>query len=405
MTPRLLVVPLGLLVLLLDGALGGPAVAIPAFARRHEVTCGTCHAFHYPMLNAFGRRFRENGYQLPGGAEDAARARRTVEPGTSASSATIFREVPLSVRGQAFGIGRPLVEGDASPFDAKVFAYLMGGGSLTRDVSFLFSWTPYPAPQLHHAKIGLHNLGERWLGEGALNVRAGALMLLDFQRPTHRALSPGPASATGVAVGENRFTLDDPNLGVELYGRPGQGPLLYQLALLSGDPGTTGADRDRWKDGFARLAYTLFQDTSHELTLGAFGYLGRSEIETTLGGLVLVHRDDFHLVGGDAHLELGPFDLFVMGYQRGDGDPLPSGGSVGLWGVRGEVLWAPMSFLTVGARYDQTSSHDDATLARQGVAGHVTHALDGNVFATLEWRQDLASVHASSVVLALDVAF
>lgn len=405
MSLRLLAAPVVLLVLLVDGWLGAPAQAIPAFARRYEVTCRTCHAFHYPMLNAFGSAFRDNGFQMPRGAEDVPRARRVVEPGTLGDSANVFREVPLSVRGQVFGIGRPGAEGDARPFEEKVFAYLLGGGSVTRDVSFFFSWTPFPDPMLHHARVGLHNLGERWLGDGAVNVRAGAILPLDFQRPVHRAQSPGPPSATGVTVGGNRFSLDDASLGVQVYGRPGLGPFFYELAMLSGDPGTAGTDRDDWKDGFARLALTLFQHTTHELTVGGFGYLGRSEIESTLGGLVLAQRDDFYIVGGDARLALGPLDFFVTGYRRRDSDPLPAGGAVSLWGVRGEALWGPLEVLTLGLRYDQVSSHDDPSLARRALATHVTYALDGNVLATVEWRHDLEDSHGSSGVVALDVAF
>ncbi len=54
------------------------AHAIPPFARKYEMACGSCHQGHYPRLNEFGRRFRENGFQLPEGAEAPARVERTV---------------------------------------------------------------------------------------------------------------------------------------------------------------------------------------------------------------------------------------------------------------------------------------------------------------------------------------
>lgn len=41
------------------------AGAIPAFARKYDVTCNVCHA-PVPRLNPYGERFLENGYQLPG---------------------------------------------------------------------------------------------------------------------------------------------------------------------------------------------------------------------------------------------------------------------------------------------------------------------------------------------------
>ena len=41
------------------------AEAIPAFARKYDVNCTACHTAP-PVLNTFGQRFLENGYQLPG---------------------------------------------------------------------------------------------------------------------------------------------------------------------------------------------------------------------------------------------------------------------------------------------------------------------------------------------------
>ncbi len=40
------------------------AEAIPAFARKYETSCQTCHTV-FPKLNAFGTAFRLNGYRMP----------------------------------------------------------------------------------------------------------------------------------------------------------------------------------------------------------------------------------------------------------------------------------------------------------------------------------------------------
>src|SRR5437763_9118800 len=37
--------------------------AIPAFARKYGLRCSACHTV-WPELNAFGQRFKDNGYQL-----------------------------------------------------------------------------------------------------------------------------------------------------------------------------------------------------------------------------------------------------------------------------------------------------------------------------------------------------
>src|SRR6202142_456952 len=39
------------------------ATALPAFARKYGLRCSACHE-SWPMLNYFGQKFKDNGYQL-----------------------------------------------------------------------------------------------------------------------------------------------------------------------------------------------------------------------------------------------------------------------------------------------------------------------------------------------------
>jgi hypothetical protein len=50
-----------------------PAGAVPAFSRKYQTSCQTCHAI-FPKLNPFGQAFRLNGYHLP--AETAEQIRQ-----------------------------------------------------------------------------------------------------------------------------------------------------------------------------------------------------------------------------------------------------------------------------------------------------------------------------------------
>src|SRR5499427_10695072 len=38
--------------------------AIPAFSRKYQTSCTTCHN-NYPELNDFGEAFKKNGFKLP----------------------------------------------------------------------------------------------------------------------------------------------------------------------------------------------------------------------------------------------------------------------------------------------------------------------------------------------------
>ena len=89
------------------------AQAIPAFARKYETSCLTCHTV-YPKLNPFGEAFRRNGYRFPGIDSDYVK-QGTVVLGQEANKKTfpnsvwpgsIPSSVPLSigVNGQGFVI-------------------------------------------------------------------------------------------------------------------------------------------------------------------------------------------------------------------------------------------------------------------------------------------------------------
>ena len=45
------------------------AQAIPAFARQVGMACSACHYQHFPVLNSFGRAFKESGYTMTGAQE------------------------------------------------------------------------------------------------------------------------------------------------------------------------------------------------------------------------------------------------------------------------------------------------------------------------------------------------
>jgi hypothetical protein len=354
-------------------------------------------------LNAFGRQYRDNGYQLPGGAEDAVRRDRNLEPGKS-ENLTIFKEVPLSVRGQVFGlVPAAPEEADKPVYSNSIFAFLIGGGSVGRDVSYLFTWTPFPDADLHQARVGFHNLFDDAIGAGTLNVRAGSLFLLDFQRPGHRFLSPGAKDLTSLPVGNNSFNFAAPSLGIQAYGQPAWGPFHYELALVAGDS-IEGIDKDDWQDVFSRVTVTAFQNTNHQVTPGAFAYVGRADTETPLGGLVLSQRDDFWIAGGDLEVDVGRFNFSGLGLARRDTDPAFDVLPQSYRAARGEVLWVPVSEIATSLRYEQVWSATP-DLQRQALAPHLTWIMRQNVLLTGVWRQDLTDFGESSFVVVADTTF
>ncbi|MCW8812722.1 MAG: hypothetical protein OQK65_04230, partial [Chlorobium sp.] len=65
--------------------------AIPAFARKYNMSCKTCHS-PFPYLKAYGNDFAGNGFQL----KDKDAPRYYVETGDDKLS--LLRDFPLAVR-------------------------------------------------------------------------------------------------------------------------------------------------------------------------------------------------------------------------------------------------------------------------------------------------------------------
>ena len=51
------------------------AEAVPAFARKYQTSCQTCHIV-FPKLNAFGKAFRLNGYRMPNETEEMVKEKQ-----------------------------------------------------------------------------------------------------------------------------------------------------------------------------------------------------------------------------------------------------------------------------------------------------------------------------------------
>ena len=66
--------------------------AVPAFARKYQTSCYTCHS-GFPNRNAFGEAFKNNGYRWPGGEEEDHAKQEQTKMGANGWKQT-FPETP-----------------------------------------------------------------------------------------------------------------------------------------------------------------------------------------------------------------------------------------------------------------------------------------------------------------------
>jgi hypothetical protein len=104
--------------------------AIPAFARKYQMTCKTCHT-PFPKLKPYGDEFAANGYVI----KDKDAPRYNIDTGDDFLS--LIRDLPLAVRLDGFVTYNNSATRQldfASPFMMK----FLSGGEITKNVSYFF---------------------------------------------------------------------------------------------------------------------------------------------------------------------------------------------------------------------------------------------------------------------------
>lgn len=110
------------------------ADAIPAFARKYQLSCSTCHA-PFPRLKPYGEEFAGRGFRMEDQSKEPTRA--TYDVGDPLLKLT--REVPLALRLDFFGSWKELEDGTSrTDFEWPWSLKLLSGGPITDHVSYYF---------------------------------------------------------------------------------------------------------------------------------------------------------------------------------------------------------------------------------------------------------------------------
>lgn len=313
----------GVVALLVLVAFPGSAAAIPAFARKYQTSCQTCHA-PFPALSPFGEAFRRSGFRFPEGEDEDAAQEATVPLGQEAHKKVFPHEVwpatiPASIPLAVIMAGRIEFDPEATPETApeanltNLFGNLGLRLSTTFDETFsVWAGVDINAGSGSEAQVSLDRayLFIKPFDEPVLNVRLGRFEpgLLGFSM--HRLIGLTPWLTT-TPVGDDSFVLEPLQTGAEATGVVGCGRLAHTVGMVEG-----GGDRvNTEKDVYARLSYKLggmrldgvggatdtlpWRETS--LQMGAFSYFGRAALGDPQ---VASQEDSFALVGADVNLAL-----------------------------------------------------------------------------------------------------
>lgn len=242
--------------------------AIPAFARKYQISCQVCHAPVIPRLKAFGEEFATNGFRMT----KYESPRYFIDVGDDKLS--LFRELPLAIRMDGFAsynFDNSKKTEFASPFILK----LLSGGELSEHLSYYFYF--------------LMNEGGSIVG-----VEDAFLMYHDLLKTGINAYMGQFQASDPLFKGELRLTFE----GYNIYSvTPGNSSanLKYERGIILEKPFSSGTtitaeilngcgidkmvfDTDKYKNYLFRFS----QGIGKKLSVGLFAYTGKEVLNDNL---------------------------------------------------------------------------------------------------------------------------
>jgi len=388
--------------------------AIPAFSRKYQTACTTCHN-NYPELNDFGEAFKKNGFKFPKDDEAfikeavvmlGAKAQKEAFP-NAVYPGEIPGYLPIAFRYEGnFTLNRKqppgvIAQNGFAPrtdlFAPNTFT-IIAAGSFGQNLSF---WID------DDISVGAANadggMGDGWLkysdlGHGiglpknALNVRFGQFELdLPFTQAKSIYLSPydiyGQANVAGsLGTANNPVIFGAPQRGIEFGRTPNNGNFNWSVAVTNGS--NVGTSSRSSKDVYVRLSqkFNLERDPESRNAVQAAGptgprdhtslrfgflyYYGKNQQNQNgilLPGLATI-EEPFYRVGGDLRFKYRKLELFGLGMFGHDDNHVVTAGATSTilgapavkfsGGFAGANYWF-YPWLIGTFHYDAVNSHSD----------------------------------------------
>jgi len=328
-----LVTALVLTFLMLSGSQN--ANALPAFARKYGLRCSACHE-SWPMLNYFGQKFKDNGYQLMNDRDAPIWQNPGYWPVT-------FRITPIWHRvstgevavDQGSGVSRITTSGfDLSGLDFHT------GGTLEKNFSFYVLPSSDATASFHFETVmaRLDNLfGSPWL-----NLKLGKFELDNLLSEKRILTLTGNGGIYQlyhfIPVGDGNIfgQMGDNQLGIEVMGHSYNDRTRYSASLLSSTDGSVGLPYGNAYTGFFTASQAFDTGKAGVDRIGGYAMIGeaptyyRTQAGTPLAGSGISNKS-FSREGFVGQFYFGQhFDLQVgtqhgsdsAWFGQGYGDPI-----------------------------------------------------------------------------------
>jgi hypothetical protein len=242
------------------------ALALPAFARKYGLRCSACHEA-WPMLNTFGQKFKDNGYQLMNDRDAPIWQNPSYWPITLRITPFWHRESSDKITYDTPGGGSGLTKLTYSGFDYTGLDILTGG-TLEKNISFLLVPSSDETGAFHFESVNvrLDNLfhspwinfkfGKFELDNVVSEKRVITLSSYGGSFNIYHFIPAGDGNVFG-QIGDNQ-------LGVEWMGHSLNDRTRLSAAILSSTDGNPDVS-------YGRNAYSAFFAGSQAFNVGKWG--------------------------------------------------------------------------------------------------------------------------------------
>ncbi|GMQ87537.1 MAG: hypothetical protein BMS9Abin08_0741 [Gammaproteobacteria bacterium] len=401
----------GLVLLAIGGGLVySDAEAVPAFARKYDISCNACHT-RQPRLNPYGQRFMENGYQLPGTSDGGKTEKHLLgSPLDGVTLDDISNYMAVRLRGDVEKANYRDSDATETTDDWDIVfpdvINLFFAGTVTEDISFFMEAEYATREGDGESSLGFErvymvfdNLG----GQQVANIKIGDFDPSSFYAfPTHRQqLNPVPVEAEtndfpptidripllplafsskmyGLTQGESFEGKEDFSIlpfepflynapvqtGVSVHGRPFGSSFLYQVGIVQNDDAKTSSET-RW-DKYVTLRYDLLYGEYSAFQVSGFYYTAPDAAMPTLNmGGTLVYADktvDWDRYGIGARWTSKWWDVYgTVVWDDIDKPKFAGVGSTSTWETSASGISVEADYLLnakwlLGVRYDSMSA-------------------------------------------------
>jgi hypothetical protein len=308
--------------------------AIPAFARKYQISCQVCHSPAMPRLKGFGEEFAGNGFRLT----EYQSPRYFIQTGDDRLS--LFRELPLALRLDGFASFNFSDAGQVdfgSPFVLKI----LSGGEISDKLSYYFYFLLNERG--HIAGVEDAFLMYRDLFKTGINFYIGQFQASDPLFKGELRYTLEPYKIYGTVPGNSNADLKYDRGIILEKDITATGTTLVGQVLNGCGIGEAGEgylfDRDKYKNYMLRIN----QSIGKKITIGVFGYLGKETLPDATG----TFNSDIKMLGPDFTLNFNEkFMVNAQYVRRFDSDVFNDSDSTMLAdvmteGAFAEVIYAP----------------------------------------------------------------